>query len=287
MIKKLTLITILLFIFNLSLFPIIITTNNYTGYYGSIKEEVNDLFYAVKYNDIDGITNSLEWIGEDLNNIIWLIEGGYGMIGSRFQTIEQTPLTYAVECDNLKSIDTLLKLGANIDKTILWHDAEITLTHFIFALIEKHYKAASFLIKKGANIGAKNEMGETALMYACMDKSIHRYDEYDILNPDIVKSLIKAGMNINNINEVNNEGNTALLYAIYTYRWVILDAKKNSDYSYYKNKDELPTFETIKLLIDNGANVNIRNKNGDTPLSLSKELPEITKLLKDAGAYLE
>ena len=286
MIKKLTLITILLFLFNLSLFPLITVTNGFLGD-GYYRELSNDLFYAIKYNDIKGITNSLKWIGEDLNNIIRVIEGAYGMVGSRFQTVEQTPLTYAIECDNLKSIDTLLKLGADIDKTILWHDDEITLTPLMFSIIEKHYEAASFLIKKGANIMAKNNKGITALMYACMDKSIHHYMEYDILNPDIVKSFINSGMNIKDINEVDNEDNTALLYAIYTYRWAVLDVK-NSDYSYYYNdKDELPTFEVIKLLIDNGANVNVRNKYRDTPLSLSKELPELTKLLKDKGAYLE
>ena len=284
MIKKITLITILLFIFNLSLFPLIITTNSYFGYDNWIKEDVNDLFYAVKYNDIKGITNSLEWIGEDLNNIIRLIEGGYGMVGGKFQTVEQTPLTYAVECDNLKSIDILLKFGANIEKTILWHDAEITLTPLMFALIEKSYKSASFLIKKGANINVRNEIGQTALMYACMNKS---YKSYDILNPDLIKSLIKAGMNINNINEVDNEGNTALLYAIYTY--ICLQDEYYGVIDNYSEEhiDALPTFETIKLLIDNGANVNIRNKNGDTPLSLSKEFPKLTKLLKDKGAYLE
>lgn len=46
-------------------------------------------------------------------------------------------------------------------------------------------------------------------------------------------------------------------------------------------------FWSYKLLINNGANINIRNEEGETPLSLSEGYPEINKLLKNSGAYLQ
>ena len=103
---------------------------------------------------------------------------------------------------------------------------------------------------------------------------------------DIVKSLIRAGANIN---EVDKDGNSALLYLLYTIRSGI-----DSVFGIYETVEEYEEdsgaslfLELIKFLIDNGANVNIRNKEGETPLSLSKEFPKLTKFLKDNGAYLQ
>ena len=89
--------------------------------------------------------------------------------------------------------------------------------------------------------------------------------------------MIRAGANIN---EVNNDGDTALMRAILTYRAAAYDVGGDELEDYI-----LPTFETIRFLIYNGANVNIKNKDGRTPLSLAGGFPELTKLLKDNRAY--
>ena len=138
--------------------------------------------------------------------------------------------------------------------------------------------ATKILINAEADVNAKDNYGNTVLMYNCRDLS---RGIYDVLSPNVVKSLIRAGANIN---EVDKDGDSALLYAIYIYVGVAFywgwDEPELND-------DTLPTFETIKLLINNGANVNIRNKEGKTPLSLSKGYPELNKLLRDSGAYLQ
>ena len=71
--------------------------------------------------------------------------------------------------------------------------------------------ATKILINAEADVNAKDNYGNTVLMYNCRDLS---RGIYDVLSPNVVKSLIRAGANIN---EVNKDGNTALLYAIYTY----------------------------------------------------------------------
>ena len=100
------------------------------------------------------------------------------------------------------------------------------------------------------------------------------------LNPDTVKLLVRAGANVN---EVSKYGETALTFAISVY-------KSAASYNFYWKEDELnddtlPIFETIRFLIYNGANVNIKDKDGETPLSLAGGFPKLTKLLKDNGAY--
>lgn len=167
----------------------------------------------------------------------------------------------------------------------------------------------SFLIKKGAKVNSKNEEGKTALMYgpskvskvlinAGADvnakdnegKTALMYSAYNGTKVS-VDLLIK---NKANVNAKDNDGDTALLYAIRAY---ISEGFDLSDpfgdggafctIEEYENDYSADNLELIKLLINNGANVNIKNKSGQTPLSLSKEFPKLTKLLKDSGAYLQ
>lgn len=180
----------------------------------------------------------------------------------------RTPIMYASDSHNYgdsKELgDLLIKNRANVNAK-----DNNGKTALMYAVDEHKEELVDLLIKNKANVNAKDNEGKTALMYACYD-----FREYPVLNPNIVKSLIRAGANIN---EVNN-GNTALLLAIYTYI---------SGAVYNEEDFNDRTFETIRLLINNGANVNIRNKEGETPLSLSKGFPKLTKLLRDNGAYLQ
>ncbi|WP_432633941.1 ankyrin repeat domain-containing protein, partial [Brachyspira sp.] len=303
---------------------------------------INSLYDAIKENNPKKIIDIVNNYKIDLNNVFYVPQdvsfdggGGYGTVANI------SPLIYAIECQNIEAIDTLLKLGANVGQlTDIYtgYDEEdfiilddytnrISITPLMYAAYSSTEEVISFLIKKGAkvnvkdrkgrtalmygpsealiraganvnakdnegktalmywqnealisagaNVNAKDNNGWTALMYACDGIGV----ESVIKNPDIIKSLIRAGANIN---EVNNYGDTALMWAILTYRSAVSD-------DYYSGRElndyTLPTFETIRFLIYNGANVNIRNKKGETPLSLAKELPQLTKLLKDNGAY--
>ena len=78
------------------------------------------------------------------------------------------------------------------------------------------------------------------------------------VDADMVKTLIACGTDVN---AVNARGDTPLFQAILhdDFRWV-------------------------KLLIDHRAKVNTKDKMGLTPLSMSREDPEVFMILKKAGA---
>lgn len=175
---------------------------------------------------------------------------------------------YAVNAYNKGLSQTTILINAGADVNAKDNKGR---TALMYAVDNKEEELVDLLIKNKVNVNAKDNNGETALGYAY-------YDIYDwSLNPYIVKSLIRAGANINEV--FKRSGNTALLYAIYTYTYQSL---------WEDETRTLPTtFEVIKLLINNGANVNIRNEEGETPLSLSEGYPEINKLLKNSGAYLQ
>ena len=143
------------------------------------------------------------------------------------------------------------------------------------------YGPRKVLINAGADVNAKDNEGKTALMYAAYNSGKVSVD-----------LLIK---NKANINAKDNDGNTALLHAIRSYRDdgistsidnAITDGAIGLSIKEYENWKS-SFIELIKFLIDNRANVNIRNKEGETPLSLSKKFPKLTKLLRDNGAYLQ
>ena len=175
-------------------------------------------------------------------------------------------------------------------------------TALMYAAYNDYKETVDLLIKNKANVNAKDKKGKTALMYACMQRSNSFLDETMSLNKlATVKSLIRAGANINEVNDnllamiedLEGMGNSALLYAIRTYIYEGFDKLSDGAIGVYETIEEYEDsesssfLEVIKFLIDNGANVNIKNSNEATPLSLSKEFPKLTKLLKDKGAYLK
>lgn len=56
--------------------------------------------------------------------------------------------------------------------------------------------ATKILINAEADVNAKDNYGNTVLMYNCRDLS---RGIYDVLSPNVVKSLIRAGANINEV----------------------------------------------------------------------------------------
>lgn len=181
---------------------------------------------------------------------------------------------------------------------------ENTLNQELFNAIElKEPNAVSKLINKGANINAQDENGRTAIMLATYNNDVATAkvlinagaEGYlDILNLtiaagadptitnryggtalipasehgylDVIKVLLTS-TDID-VNHVNNLGWTALLEAI------ILNNGNNVQQ------------QTVQLLIEYGADVNIPDDNHVTPLqhARKKGFKEIEQLLLDAGA---
>lgn len=111
------------------------------------------------------------------------------------------------------------------------------------------------LIAKGAEVNAITECGKTPMMLAAM---------YG--HKSVIETLINAGADPNlGADEDLEEGDTALMYVITSF--------------FASNQAEI-----IKLLINRGADINARNQQGKTALSLAVGNADITKVLIEAGA---
>ena len=118
---------------------------------------------------------------------------------------------------------------------------------------------SSILIEAGADVNSQNDDDLTALMISCGGWAIPK---------KCVEILLKAGANTE---LKDNQGNTALTYAIREPK--------------YLEKKTLQ-LEKVKLLAEAGADLNTQDNNGNTALNIAKEVgnTEIVKLLIKAGA---
>lgn len=303
-------VLLFLFLINLSLFA-----QTYTDY-------TNKLYYAIKANNPKAISNAVEGWGLNLNTIFFeVFDESPFVVEMEAAVVNLNPLFYAISCTNIDAIDTLLELGANVERlTDIYsihggvfsilddYTYRVNMTPLMYAAYCATDEVVSFLIKKGAKVNSKNEEGKTALMYGPSKVLISAGADVNAKDNKGKTALMYAAYNSGkgsvdlliknkaNVNTKDNYGNTALLYAIhsYTYKgssWSIdyswTDGAIGSTIKEYEDNFSPSFHELIKLLINNGANVNIKNKSGQTPLSLSKEFPKLTKLLKNLGAYLE
>jgi ankyrin repeat protein len=179
-------------------------------------------------------------------------------------------------------IETLLENGARVDaRDSAGRTALLVATH------ANAVEAARVLIAAGANVNAKDNIEDTPYLYAAAEgrreilrltleagadlESVNRYGGTGLIpaahhgHPDIVRDLLKTDIAIDHVNRL---GWTALLETI------ILS-------------DGGPTHaEILKLLVDAGANVNLADREGVTPLAHAEKrgYVEMALILKAAGA---
>lgn len=113
------------------------------------------------------------------------------------------------------------------------------------------------LIDKGCNVNLETTEGLTIPMYAINASSV---------NIEILSTILKANFNIN---EVASCGETLLTFALLSN----------------------PSFDVIKTLFEYGADVNVVNKNGKSPIELASSHYEVSNdvfnLLLNMGAKVE
>ena len=108
------------------------------------------------------------------------------------------------------------------------------------------------LVAEGANVNAKDEDGDTALMYVCA---------YGVT--DVARALVDAGADVN---AKNKNGQTALMRA----------ARSARRFGH----------AVVAMLVNAGANVDVQDKDGHTALTLAAQdaAADTVKLLVNAGA---
>ncbi|MBS4211537.1 ankyrin repeat domain-containing protein [Bacillus sp. FJAT-49825] len=189
----------------------------------------------------------------------------------------------AVEKGNIAEINNLINKGVNINS-----QDGLGRTAIMIAAYANDVETAKALIEKGADVNIQDKMKNNPFLYAGAEgyieilqltieaganpKLLNRYGGTALIPAsehgfvEVVKELLE-NTEIN-VNHVNNLGWTALMEAI-----VLKDGGRKQQ-------------ETIKLLIEHGADVNIPDSDGVTPLQHAKErnFSEIEKILLQAGA---
>ena len=154
-------------------------------------------------------------------------------------------------------------------------------------LQEKRDRAA-VLIERGADVNAKNEDGNTALLLAC-GYGIHR----DEARTEMVELLIEKGADIE---AKDRNGRTPLMIACqqgYTNVAKLL-IEKGADIEARKGNGETALMvacmygraDVAQMLIEKGADVNAKNEDGETALDYATN-EGMRKRLKEASEKTE
>lgn len=153
------------------------------------------------------------------------------------------------KADNKTIIRTLVLHGANVEfKNALQQ------TPLLYAISQGAVKPAKALLECGANIMARNSNDESVLHLAFASGR---------LSPDMTGWLVDSGAKINYVGGTRKE--TPIFYAIRS-----------------RHRDG------VQSLLDLGADVNLRNVDGMTPLSIAVCMGciRLTKMLLDHGALV-
>lgn len=162
-----------------------------------------------------------------------LIEAG-AEINHKTTYKNQNVLMLAVQCGSDYFIKALLDAGVNINEK----DSDGQ-TALMLASGSGKIEAVKALIRWGADVKATNNNGSTALMYATFNRT---------QRIDTVKTFIESGADVN---AVDNNGSTALMFAA-------------SHRPEMHSPESTANVEIIKLLLQNGANRSIQNKQNQT-----------------------
>ena len=161
----------------------------------------------------------------------------YGIAVSQVNKAGQTPLIYAIENNKpLKIIKSLINKSCNLDIVDNFGDTAIFKALKEIDSSTKIYKILNCLLTYGAKLDIKDKDGNTPLILA--------------IENNLSKTIIKCLINKKIINEVDKKGETALLKMLKP----------------FGNYTEEETYNIIKLFIENGANLNIQDLSGRTPL---------------------
>ena len=128
------------------------------------------------------------------------------------------------------------------------------------------------LLAKGADIESKDQWGDTPLMRAVGG------------NPEVVKMLLEKGADVN---VRNLEGETPLMQA-YQEENIIALLNKRADINAQDNKGYTAlihaitqyNLEKVKILLDHGADKNIKTRNGRTALQIAGQFATKEQVVK-------
>lgn len=186
--------------------------------------------------------------GKEVDRVRDLLDKGVDINAQ--DTQGRTAIMIATYANDVEMVKVLIAEGADVDI-----QDNMLNNPFLYAGAEGYMEILKLMIVAGADPTITNRYGGVALIPA----SEHGYVE-------VVKELLTNTKT--DVNHVNNLGWTALLEAI-----ILNDGSEKQQ-------------QTIRLLIEHGADVNLADKDGVTPLEHAREkgYKEIEEILLEAGA---
>jgi len=194
-----------------------------------------------------------------------------------------TLLYYAILKEDIDTIEYLIDIGADIN--CIYNSGGKSALDLA---ISKGFKFINILLSNKNNIllNIPNMQGETPLI------TIIKSEDYTIEDKRrIITKMIKKG---SNVNFIDKDGNTPLVYAIQMKSLPIIKMLiENGAYINYTIKNSilmkaigLGELDVVKYLVECNANINYKNEFGNTPLAyaISVKNENIVKYLIDCGA---
>lgn len=194
------------------------------------------------------------------NVFIFVLFFGTSSISTAFAAAEENAFIGAAIKGDIQKITSLSR------KVNLETKDENGKTALMYALFFGYSSIVNFLLSKGALINATDSDGRTALMYACRAGQ-----------KEIVELLLKKGADIR---LKDDTGKNALMYASLSYHKTIDEALVPADEDMDITVKEAALIfvrapsgqkEIVRLLLAEGADVNVKDKKGKTALMLSAQ----------------
>lgn len=188
----------------------------------------------------------------------------------------KTPVYAAAEAGKAKAVKFLLFCGADINAR-----DENMISPLMAAIKAKSYETAQVLIDANANLKVADDNGFTPLHYAV------------IYNQIGITQLIATHWC--DIDAIDNEGNTPLYYAAerdMAILQTLINAGADKNGLNGKNRTALHNavlknnVTNVRLLLDNGVNVNIEDIEGHTPIFYAEKGSDIYNMLLESGARI-
>lgn len=254
------------------------------GYY----DGYTPLIYAIQHNNIEAVKYFISK-GADVDLKAEPLSSSFAK-GLFMCRRKNPPLLMAIHQDNQEIIDVLIQNGANVNAIGC---GAATALHI--AVQSKNIEATKKLLQAGADVNAIDERDETPLSKNLQDvemvnllKSagakenifafIHRHDLKNI------KRLIKEGVDVkSNIGHKTIMTHAVEAGDVETIKTLI---EAGADINVLdKTEDSFPLkvacdngkYDIVKILVDNGADVNLKNKYNRTALILHQQYPALAK----------
>lgn len=186
----------------------------------------------------------------------------------------KTPVYVAAAAGQAKAVRFFLLCGADINA----RDENMT-SPLMAAIKAKSYETAQVLIDANANLKVADDNGYTPLHYAVFNNQIG------------ITQLIATHWC--DIDATDNEGNTPLFYAAaqdIAILQTLINAGADKNGLNGKNRTALHNavlknnITNVRLLLDNGVNVNIEDIYGHTPIHYAQKGSQIYNMLLESGA---